>query len=55
MNEKLEKIMNKEADNIFVLADEKNISLRTAAYLVGVSRLSGAIRDKGTKEYYQMH
>ena len=55
VNEKLEKIMNKEADNIFVLADEKNISLRTAAYLVGVSRLSGAIRDKGTKEYYQMH
>ena len=54
VNEKLEKIMNKEADNIFVLADEKNISLRTAAYLVGVSRLSGAIRDKGIKEYYQM-
>ena len=53
INEKLLRIMDTEADNIFDLAEEKGISLRDAAYLVGISRLSGAIRDKGVKEYFQ--
>jgi glutamate dehydrogenase (NADP+) len=53
VNEKLKKIMDRESNIIFDLAEEKNISLRTAAYLQGVSRIAGAIHERGTKEYFQ--
>jgi len=53
VNEKLKIIMDNEANIIFDLAAEKNTSLRTAAYIHGVERISGAISEKGTREYFQ--
>jgi len=53
VNERLKKKMDREAKSIFDLAEEKNISLRTAAYLTGVQRIAGAITEKGTREYFQ--
>ena len=53
VNTKLKIIMDREARNIFALAEEKNISLRTAAYIYGVQRIAGAISEKGTREYFQ--
>lgn len=53
INEKLKLIMDQESNTIFDLAEEKNITLRTAAYLQGVSRIAGAIHERGTREYFQ--
>jgi len=53
VNERLKKIMEREADCIFDLAKRKGITLRTAAYLHGVERIMGAIQEQGTQEYFQ--
>jgi glutamate dehydrogenase (NADP+) len=53
VNERLKEKMSKEANAIFDLAEEKKISLRTAAYLQGVKRIAGAISETGTREYFQ--
>ena len=53
INERLKKKIDREANSIFDLAEEKGISLRTAAYLIGVQRIAGAISEKGTREYFQ--
>lgn len=53
VNEKLKIIMDNEANIIIDLAKQKNISLRTAAYIHGVQRIAGAISEKGTREYFQ--
>lgn len=53
VNERLQVKIDKEANAIFDLAEEKKISLRTAAYLQGVSRIAGAITEQGTREYFQ--
>ena len=53
VNERLKVKIDKEANAIFDLAEEKKTSLRTAAYLQGVSRIAGAITEKGTREYFQ--
>lgn len=53
VNERLKNKIDREANSIFDLAEQKNISLRTAAYLTGVQRIAGAISEKGTKEYFQ--
>ncbi len=53
INSRLHVIMVKEANLIFDLAIEKNISLRTAAYLQGVTRIAGAMSERGTREYFQ--
>ncbi len=53
VNERLKKKIDKEANAIFDLAVEKKTSLRTAAYLIGVQRIAGAISEKGTREYFQ--
>jgi glutamate dehydrogenase (NADP+) len=53
VNERLKEKMSKEAHAIFDLAEEKKISLRTAAYLQGVKRIAGAISETGTREYFQ--
>ena len=53
INERLKKIMDRKANEVFDLAKEKNITLRTAAYLKGVERIAGAIRERGTREYFQ--
>jgi len=53
VNSKLHTIMVTEANLIFDLAIEKNISLRIAAYLHGVTRIAGAMSERGTREYFQ--
>ena len=53
INGRLKTIMDREAQYIFELADDKQISLRTAAYLHGIERISGAMTEHGTREYFQ--
>lgn len=53
VNSKLKTIVDREVNNIFALAKEKNTSLRTAAYIYGVQRIAGAISEQGTREYFQ--
>lgn len=53
VNERLQKKMDREARTVFDLAEEKKLSLRSAAYLTGVQRIAGAISEKGTREYFQ--
>ncbi|MEN8256235.1 MAG: Glu/Leu/Phe/Val dehydrogenase [Thermodesulfobacteriota bacterium] len=55
VNAKLKDKMTFEANEIFDLAKEKEISLRSAAYLQGVKRIAGAISERGTREYFQNH
>ena len=50
--DRLEKSMTKEARTVFTLAEEKDVSLRTAAYILGVDRIAGAITEQGTHEYF---
>ncbi len=49
---RLKKTMEREADHIFEAAGDEDVSLRTAAYLHGVKRIVGAIREQGTEEYF---
>lgn len=49
---RLKKTMDREADHIFEAAGDEGVSLRTAAYLHGVKRIVGAIREQGTEEYF---
>ena len=49
---RLKKTMEREADHIFEAAGREGVSLRTAAYLHGVKRIVGAIREQGTEEYF---
>ncbi len=53
VNEKLQKLIQRQATIIFNLAGEKAITLRSAAYLDGLEKISGAIQNRGTKEYFQ--
>ena len=55
VNGRLKTIMDREARYIFELADDKQINLRTAAYLHGIERISGAMIEHGTREYFQQH
>jgi len=45
--------MQRQATTVFDLAQKKAISLRTAAHLDGLEKISGAIENRGTKEYFQ--
>jgi len=52
VNDRLHKCMTREAKTIFGLSEEKEVSLRTAAYILGVERIAGAITQQGTREYF---
>jgi len=52
VNEKLHKIISKEANVVYDLALKHGCSLRTAAYIHGVERLAGAIDQRGNKRYF---
>lgn len=52
INDQLKTIMDRESRVIFDLAEDKRISLRTAAYLHGVGRIVGAISERGTHRYF---
>ncbi|MEM9163300.1 MAG: glutamate dehydrogenase, partial [Cyanobacteria bacterium P01_F01_bin.4] len=41
-----------EAEKIWAIAQEKAVSLRTAAYIHALERLSEALNARGTRDYY---
>jgi len=47
VNEKLEEVLTESFGQVWKLAHEKNVSLRTAAYLLAVSRVARAIKTRG--------
>ncbi len=53
VNEKLAEIMKRESNIVYQTAVEKNISIRTAAYVVALERISASIASKGTVEYFR--
>lgn len=53
VNHKLVSIMQREAEQIFGLAKQRKLTLRIAAYLHAVTRIAGAIRERGTQSYFR--
>ena len=45
--ERLEQIMNRAFKEVYAMAEEKKVSLRTAAYIVGVGRVARAMELRG--------
>ena len=52
VNDRLKHSMIAETPRIWKIADQKQISMRTAAYVHALARLSEAIDAKGTRAYY---
>ena len=52
VNRRLKEKMEPETEAVWSLADEKGISMRTAAYVHALQRLEDAVRAKGTKDYF---
>lgn len=52
VHQRLQQKMVNETQQIWAIAHEQGISLRTAAYVHALSRLGNAINDKGTRDYY---
>jgi glutamate dehydrogenase (NADP+) len=52
VNRRLERSMVDETEQIWAIANDLSISLRTAAYVHALKRLSEAIHAKGTRDYY---
>jgi glutamate dehydrogenase (NADP+) len=52
VNERLKERMVTEAEKVWSIAQEFDISLRTAAYAHAIDRLGEALDAKGTRDYY---
>jgi glutamate dehydrogenase (NADP+) len=52
VNQKLKEKMIRETENVWAIAQEKHISMRTAAYAHALKRLGTALDDKGTRNYF---
>jgi glutamate dehydrogenase (NADP+) len=52
VNGRLKQKMVEESERIWTLSQEKEISLRTAAYVHALNRLSEAVGARGTKAYF---
>lgn len=52
VNSRLKEKMVEETENIWNIAQEKSITMRTAAYVHAMSRIGEAVNAKGTKDYY---
>jgi glutamate dehydrogenase (NADP+) len=52
VNERLKERIVQEAEKVWVIAREFDISLRTAAYIHAIERLGEALDAKGTRDYY---
>lgn len=52
VNQRLQQKMIQETEQIWQIADEFSISMRTAAYVHGLNRLGEALSAKGTRDYY---
>ncbi len=52
VQQRLKPIMERESAAVWKMAQEKAIPLRTAAYVLGLERLSSAIKAHGTQSYF---
>ncbi len=52
VNQKLKEKMVAETEQVWSLAQELSVSMRTAAYIHALNRLSEALDAKGTRNYY---
>jgi glutamate dehydrogenase (NADP+) len=52
VNDRLKQKMVRETERIWSIAQEKSISMRTAAYVHALDRIGAAINAKGTRDYY---
>lgn len=52
VNSRLKQRMVKETEKIWAIAQQKSISMRTAAYVHSLDRIGEAISAKGTRDYY---
>jgi glutamate dehydrogenase (NADP+) len=52
INQRLKQKMTEETDTIWDLSRKLLVSMRTAAYVHGLTRLGDAISAKGTRDYY---
>lgn len=52
VNERMKRMMVKEAERIWQLSQELAIPLRTGAYVHALERLSEALNAKGTRDYF---
>jgi len=52
VNQRLQQMMVTEAEQIWAIAEELTIPLRTAAYVHALKRLESAFNAKGTRAYY---
>uniref|UniRef100_B8HN81 Glutamate dehydrogenase n=1 Tax=Cyanothece sp. (strain PCC 7425 / ATCC 29141) TaxID=395961 RepID=B8HN81_CYAP4 len=55
VNERLKQKMLSETEKIWGIAQQKAVSLRTAAYIHALNRIGEAIAAKGTRDYYTNH
>jgi glutamate dehydrogenase (NADP+) len=54
VRERLRDRMLRESESIWTLAEDRDVSLRTAAYAQGLERISAAVDAMGSSEHYQM-
>jgi glutamate dehydrogenase (NADP+) len=52
VNDRLQHKMVTETERIWAIAQQKSISMRTAAYVHALDRIGAAIDAKGTRDYY---
>ncbi|MGK7903634.1 MAG: Glu/Leu/Phe/Val dehydrogenase [Hormoscilla sp.] len=52
VNQRLQAKMVEETENIWAIAQKEGVSMRTAAYIHALHRISEAIDAKGTRAYY---
>ncbi len=52
VHNRLREIMTQQFDNVYKLAEDKQIDLRTAAYALALSRIGEAIESQGTARFF---
>jgi len=52
VHERLKAIITRQFNSIFDLADDKKISMRTAAYVLALNRIADAYAAKGTQSFF---
>ncbi|QKT03732.1 Glu/Leu/Phe/Val dehydrogenase [Ectothiorhodospiraceae bacterium 2226] len=50
--DRLKQMMEPQANQVFAMAEHREIPLRTAAYVHALHRIAGAISERGTREYF---
>ncbi|MNR69348.1 hypothetical protein D3C85_1945280 [compost metagenome] len=52
MHSRLKTIIETEGDVVWGIAQDKGVTLRTAAYIHALGRLAGAIEAHGTQQFF---